>query len=204
LDAFCSQSSVASPSKLLTVKMGDFLKQKFEFLFKFRYDVNGDGVVNFEDYEAVVTKLATAANVGPGDHFYDETVRYQKEVFQFLMDHADVDHDGSIDCKEFSNWATGVAAEIAASGTIPQHLQGFFKASFSNSDQNGDGEVDRDEFIALQKLWDIPEDKAGMGFDKLTNNGSTCINEEAWLDMTKKFWTCNDPADTSRYYFGFH
>merc|ERR1712002_512262 len=107
---------------LLTVKMGDFLKQKFEFLFNFRYDVNGDGVVNFEDYEAVVTKLASAAGVGPGDHFYDETVRYQKEVFQFLMDHADVDHDGKIDCGEFSNWATGVAAEIAASGTIPQHL----------------------------------------------------------------------------------
>merc|ERR1712042_149975 len=82
----CSRSSVASPFKLLTVKMGDFLKQKFEFLFKFRYDVNGDGVVNFEDYEAVVTKLASAAGVGPGDHFYDETVRYQKEVFQFLMD----------------------------------------------------------------------------------------------------------------------
>merc|ERR1712098_966947 len=66
------------------------------------------------------------------------------------MDHADVDHDGKIDCGEFANWATGVAAEIAASGTIPQHLLGFFKASFSNSDQNGDGEVDRDEFIALQ------------------------------------------------------
>ena len=45
-------------------------------------DVNGDGVVNFEDYEAVVNKLASAAGVGPGDHFYDETVRYQKEVFQ--------------------------------------------------------------------------------------------------------------------------
>jgi len=184
--------------------MGDFLKQKFEFLFKFRYDVNGDGVVNFEDYEAVVTKLATAAGVGPGDHFYDETVRYQKEVFQFLMDHADVNHDGAIDCAEFADWATGVAAEIAASGTIPQHLQGFFKASFSNSDQNGDGEVDRDEFIALQKLWDVPEDKAGMGFDKLTNNGSTCINEDAWLHMTKKFWTSNDPMEPSRYYFGFY
>merc|ERR1712178_298680 len=192
------------PSQSYTVKMGDFLRQKFEFLFKFRYDVNGDGVVNFEDYEAVVEKLAKAAGVGPGDHFYDETVRYQKEVFQFLMDHADVDHDGKIDCGEFSNWATGVAAEIAASGTIPQHLQGFFKASFSNSDQNGDGEVDRDEFIALQKLWDVPEDKAGSGFDKLTNNGAIKITEDSWLMMTKKFWTSNDPADSSRYYFGFY
>jgi len=184
--------------------MGDFLRQKFEFLFKFRYDVNGDGVVNFEDYEAVVEKLAKAAGVGPGDHFYDETVLYQKEVFQFLMDHADVDHDGKIDCGEFSNWATGVAAEIAASGTIPQHLQGFFKASFSNSDQNGDGEVDRDEFIALQKLWDVPEDKAGSGFDKLTNNGAIKITEDSWLDLSKKFMTTNDPADPSRYYFGMH
>merc|ERR1711962_1375837 len=165
-----------------TAKMGDFLKAKFDFLFKYRYDVNGDGVVNFEDYEAVVTKLATAAGVGPGDHFYD----------------------GAIDCAEFADWATGVAAEIAASGTIPQHLQGFFKASFSHSDQNGDGEVDRDEFIALQKLWVVPEDKAGMGFDKLTNNGSTCLNEDAWLGLTKKFWTCNDPMEPSRYYFGFY
>jgi len=184
--------------------MGDFLRQKFEFLFKFRYDVNGDGVVNFEDYEAVVEKLAKAAGVGPGDHFYDETVLYQKEVFQFLMDHADVDHDGKIDCGEFSNWATGVAAEIAASGTIPQNLQGFFKASFSNSDQNGDGEVDRDEFIALQKLWDVPEDKAGSGFDKLTNNGATKIDEHSWMQYATKFFTSNDPNDPSRYYFGFH
>merc|ERR1712168_1774010 len=97
------------------------------------------------------------------------------------MDHADVNHDGAIDCAEFADWATGVAAEIAASGTIPQHLLGFFKASFSNSDQNGDGEVDRDEFIALQKLWDVPEDKAGMGFDKLTNNGQLKLDEDSWM-----------------------
>jgi len=184
--------------------MGDFLKAKFEFLFNFRYDVNQDGVVNFEDYEAVVEKLASAAGVGPGDHFYDETVKYQKEVFTFLMDHADVDHDGKIDCGEFSNWATGVAAEIAASGTIPQHLQGFFKASFSNSDQNGDGEVDRDEFIALQKLWDVPEDKAGAGFDKLTNNGAIKVDENSWMHYATKFFTSDDPKDPSRYYFGFH
>merc|ERR1711990_737538 len=46
----------------------------------------------------------------------------KRRFSRFLMDHADVDHDGKIDCGEFSNWATGVAAEIAASGTIPQHL----------------------------------------------------------------------------------
>jgi len=188
----------------LTVKMGDFLKSKFEFLFNYRYDVNGDGVVNLEDYEAVVEKLGNAAGVGAGDPFYEETKKYQKETFQFLMDHADADHDGAIDVGEFSKWAIGVAAEIAASGSIPQHLQGFFKASFSNSDQNGDGEIDRDEFIALQKLWDIPEDKAGMGFDKLTNNGAIKINEDSWMELSKKFMTTNDPADPSRYYFGMH
>jgi len=184
--------------------MGDFLKAKFDFLFKYRYDVNGDGVVNLEDYEAVVEKLVNAAGVTENDHFYQETKKYQREVFEFLMEHADVDKDGKIDCGEFSNWATGVAAEIAASGTIPQHLQGFFKASFSNSDQNGDGEVDRDEFIALQKLWDVPEDKAGSGFDRLTNNGQIKITEDSWLELSKKFMTSNDPADPSRYYFGMH
>jgi len=184
--------------------MGDFLKSKFEFLFNYRYDVNGDGVVNLEDYEAVLEKLAKAAGVGEGDAFYEETKKYQKETFQFLMDHADVDHDGKIDCGEFCNWAIGVAAEIAASGTIPQHLQGFFKASFSNSDQNGDGEIDRDEFIALQKLWDIPEDKSAMGFDKLTNNGTTKLDESCWMVFARNFFTSDDPNDVSRYYFGFH
>ena len=125
--------------------------------------MNGDGVVNFEDYEAVVTKLATAAGVGPGDHFYDETVRYQKEVFQvisvaiillvdtilvvvfvvdthasivgliyarlfflaqFLMDHADVDHDGKIDCGEFANWATGKSSQnhVRYAPTVPDGM----------------------------------------------------------------------------------
>ena len=51
----------------------------------------------------------------------------------------------------------------------------------------GDGEVDRDEFIALQKLWDVPEDKAGMGFDKLTNVRIYII---AYEDLSSVYNSC--------------
>merc|ERR1712142_771513 len=43
--------------------MGDFLRKKLEFLFRYRYDVNSDGMINFEDYESVVKKLTSAVAV---------------------------------------------------------------------------------------------------------------------------------------------
>merc|ERR1712142_816071 len=91
--------------------MGDFLRKKLEFLFRYRYDVNSDGMINFEDYESVVKKLTSAAAVQPGDKFYDDTDARQQQTFSFLMEAADKDGDGAISMGEFIEWGMNIGKQ---------------------------------------------------------------------------------------------
>jgi len=182
--------------------MGDFIKAKLQFLFRYRYDVNSDGVVNFEDYESVVKKLTSAAAVQPGDKFYDDTDARQQETFSFLMASADKDGDGAITMDEFIEWGCDISKRISDGEDIPEELMKFFKLNWRNTDQNDDGVIDRDEFIAVHKLWDVPSRLSAKAFDSLTNNGEHKMDFERYMDISRRFFTTHDVADNSRFFYG--
>merc|ERR1712121_131398 len=187
--------------KTPTTTMGDFLRKKLEFLFRYRYDVNSDGLINFEDYESVVKKLTSAAAVQPGDKFYDDTDARQQETFAILMESADKDGDGSISMDEFIEWGMNIAKRMEGE-QLPDDLMKFFKLNWRNTDQNDDGMVDRDEYVAVHKLWDVPAKLSGPAFDSLTNNGEHQLDFKLYLDISKRFFSSYDVKDNSRYFYG--
>jgi len=183
--------------------MGDFVKKKLEFLFKYRYAITpGDPMINYDDYEAVVKQLTSAAAVQPGDKFYDDTVINQQETFAILMEHADKDGDGAITMEEFTEWGLRVGQQLMAGGDIPEETMNFFKLTWRNTDQNGDGVVDREEYIAVHKLWDVPRKLSGPAFDSMTNNGEKELDFDLYLDISKRYFTTYDIKDNSRYFYG--
>jgi len=181
--------------------MGDFLRKKLEFLFRYRYDVNSDGMINFEDYESVVKKLTSAAAVQPGDKFYDDTDTRQQQMFAFLMESADKDGDGAISMDEFIEWGMNISKQMEGT-EIPDELMKFFKLNWRNTDQNDDGVVDKDEYIAVHKLWDVPGRLSGPAFDSLTSNGEKQLDFNLYLDISKRFFSSYDVKDNSRYFYG--
>jgi len=181
--------------------MGDFLRKKLEFLFRYRYDVNSDGMINFQDYESVVKKLTSAAAVQPGDKFYDDTDARQQQTFAFLMEAADKDGDGEISMEEFIEWGMNIGKQMDGD-VIPDDLMTFFKLNWRNTDQNDDGIVDKEEYVAVHKLWDIPERLSGPAFDSLTNNGEKQMDYTLYLDVSKRFFSSYDVKDNSRFFYG--
>jgi len=183
--------------------MGDFLRKKLEFLFRYRYDVNSDGMINFEDYESVVKKLTSAAAVQPGDKFYDDTDARQQETFAILMESADKDGDGSISMDEFIEWGMNIAKRMEGE-KLPDDLMKFFKLNWRNTDQNDDGMVDRDEYVAVHKLWDVPAKLSGPAYDSLTNNGEKPLDFNHYLEISKRFFSTYDVKDNSRFFWGVY
>jgi len=183
--------------------MGDFLRKKLEFLFRYRYDVNSDGMINFEDYESVVKKLTSAAAVQPGDKFYDDTDARQQETFAILMESADKDGDGSISMDEFIEWGMNIAKRMEGE-KLPNDLMKFFKLNWRNTDQNDDGMVDRDEYVAVHKLWDVPAKLSGPAYDSLTNNGEKPLDFNHYLEISKRFFSTYDVKDNSRFFWGVY
>jgi len=181
--------------------MGDFIKKKLEFLFRYRYELSGSGGIDFEDYDSVVKKLTAAAAVQPGDKFYDETEDRQMETFRYLMNTADKDGDGEINLDEFIEWGLGISREME-SGQLSEGLMQFLKLNWRNTDQNDDGVVDKEEFIAVHKLWDVPKKLSAPAFDSLTGNGEKPLDFDLYLDISKRFFTSYDVADNSRYFYG--
>merc|ERR1739838_71416 len=142
--------------------------------------------INFQDYESVVKKLTSAAAVQPGDKFYDDTDARQQQTFAFLMEAADKDGDGEISMEE----------------VIPEDLMKFFKLNWRNTDQNDDGIVDKEEYVAVHILWDIPERLSGPAFDSITNNGEKQLDYTLYLDVSKRFFSSYDIKDNSRFFYG--
>jgi len=181
--------------------MGDFVRKKLEYLFRYRYDVNSDGLINFEDYESVVKKLTSAAAVKPGDKFYDDTDSFQQDTFRYLMKAADDDGDGNISMDEFIEWGMSIKAEIEK-GDISENLLKFFQLNWRNTDQNGDGVVDKEEFIATQKLWDVPRKLSAPAFDSMTKDGSLELDFDLYMDISKRYFSSMDITDNSRFFYG--
>merc|ERR1739845_294770 len=86
------------------------------------------------------------------------------------MESADKDGDGAISMDEFIEWGMNIGKQMDGD-TVPDELMKFFKLNWRNTDQNDDGVVDKDEYIAVHKLWDVPQQLSGPAYDSLTNNG---------------------------------
>lgn len=183
--------------------MGDFLRKKLEFLFRYRYDLDSAGVgeINFDDYESVVKKLTSAAAVQPGDKFYDDTSARQQQTFTFLIECADKDGDGCISMDEFIEWGMNISRQMQGE-ELPDELMKFLKLNWRNTDQNDDGVVDREEYIAVHKLWDVPRKLSGPAFDSLTNNGEKQLDFDLYIDISRRFFSSYEVKDNSRYFYG--
>eukprot|EP01091_Cochliopodium_minus_P021086 TRINITY_DN949_c0_g1_i1.p1 TRINITY_DN949_c0_g1~~TRINITY_DN949_c0_g1_i1.p1 ORF type:complete len:134 (-),score=49.44 TRINITY_DN949_c0_g1_i1:108-509(-) len=121
-----------------------------EKLFKLM-DTDGGGTVSFKE-------LAMALNqLGKGD---------AKEKLSYVFDMYDVDGNGKLDSKEIEhivNQMTKIAESTG--GALSHNTKEFNQSLMKRLDENGDGEIDRNEWI--EKGSSSPSLLALLGIRKL-------------------------------------
>lgn len=145
--------------------MGALLDQKYEKLFTL-LDVNGDGVIAEDDFELMSGRVLAAfgeeRTAGKGQEYADEMLKY----WQTLRESADADGDGRIDQREFGQ------ALRQVSDRFDTLIGPLYQAGFRLADRDDNGEVTKEEFVAVETAIGVPAGEAAATFDRLTGHGA--------------------------------
>ncbi|MBB6039602.1 EF-hand domain-containing protein [Phytomonospora endophytica] len=176
----------------------EFQRRKVDRSFR-HFDVNADGFIDVRDGG----KLAQAYinGLGPTDPFVQLAVHERVEIYyRQLARGLDADKDGRISPAEFRE--VFAHAIVAPADGFGRYLQPLVDVVFTCCDDDGDGRIDRREFLSLQKLLGTTEVAAEQAFRRLDSDGDGRISREEFAAAARDYYTGDDPEGPGTALFG--
>ncbi len=180
-------------------------KQKLIHMFEL-LDVDGNGVLEYEDFRMVVDTMAAERGWNSANRRYRSLVASNRRLWKMISRPIDIDDDGSITLIEW------LAFHIRAFVSSPQHEN--FKPEFSSAlsatakffcdmlDSDGDGKVSLEDYILFCGAYNVGPDEARQAFALFDRDGSGDITQEEVEAMVKEFYLSEDPESLGNRFFG--
>jgi Ca2+-binding EF-hand superfamily protein len=180
-------------------------KQKLMHMFEL-LDVDGNGVLEYDDFRMVVDTMAEERGWERNNRRYISLVASNKRLWTMISRNIDIDSDGSITLMEW------LAFHIKAFIEDPM-TKGFdpkFSAALRGTatffcdmlDSDGDGKVCIDDYIAFCAAYNVSEAKARLSFGLFDRDGSGDITVQEVEEMVKEFYLSDDPMAPGNLFFG--
>ncbi|MBH1937429.1 EF-hand domain-containing protein [Streptomyces sp. AV19] len=132
-------------------------------------DTDGDGVISRHDYFTRIDRLAVATRRGEEDPMVVRARAAGERAWAVM----DADGDGRMTEDEYLAWVG-----VEAFDTICSPALG---ALFDLADTDGDGTVDRSEFVVLRTALGNPAGNAEAAFDALDTDGDGRVGRHDYL-----------------------
>ena len=118
-----------------------------------------------------------------------------------LADHCDSDRDGHISPAEYR---TGMLAAFVAGDRYEAIFQPAAGALAIVADTDGDGRIDRAEFLAMEAALGVAEADADHAFTRLSTHGHLDVRK--YFDAVRDYYTSPDPQAPGNWLYGpaFH
>jgi len=172
-------------------------KQKFDNYFR-HLDRDGDGVIEWEDFEAVVENIRTARGWEAQDERHRRLVEAQRYYWQKLSEIVDTDGDGKISPAEFQAFHESIGREIDAQGKPPAWAVALVHAYHRVLDANGNGTIGVNEYaVYLKALGATTEPAEAFGRLDLDRDGKIDIDEME--ELYTQYVISNNPSDPGNY-----
>ncbi len=152
------------------------------------YDVDRNGVIEKEDFEAICQNFATARNLTQGTPQYQELHEKFMEDWKCLQKDADQNNNGKI---ELAEWLQYSDRRINSPNTY-QIVVDLANQVFELLDIDGDGVIGLEEYKTFCWSWRLPEDLAVENFPNLDLNGDGNINKNEFLKLVRQFYRGDD------------
>lgn len=179
----------------------DKLMHMFELL-----DVDGNGVLEYDDFRMVVDTMADERGLDRSSRRYLSLVASNKRLWKMFSRHLDVDHDGGISMAEW------LAFHIKAFLTDPvsQGLEPEFSSALTATakffcdllDSDGDGVVTASDYILFCGAYNVGENEARIGFEMFDRDGNGSLTQDEIVEMVKEFYLSDDPDALGNLFFG--
>lgn len=179
----------------------DKLMHMFELL-----DVDGNGVLEYDDFRMVVDTMAEERGLDKSSRRYLSLVASNKRLWKMFSRSLDANNDGSISLAEW------LAFHIKAFITDP--LENGMDPEFSSAldstarfflellDSDGDGVVTVDDYIMFCAAYNVGENEARIGFEMFDRDGNGQLSQDEVVKMVKEFYLSDDPEALGNLFFG--
>ncbi|WP_217214887.1 EF-hand domain-containing protein [Streptomyces sp. AC550_RSS872] len=170
--------------------------QKFNVLFDW-FDQGKDGQLTQDDLQGMAglfAKLAKddRANATAMRNAFDQW-------WQLLLKHGDSNNDGQVSRDEF---ITVMEANI----TSPEHFQSAIlaiaDALMQALDTDGDGVLNRAEYVRLYDELGVPPVHSEAAFERLDRDGNGVITHDEWRTAISEFYLSTDPDAPGNWLLG--
>ncbi|WP_129843458.1 EF-hand domain-containing protein [Streptomyces sp. RFCAC02] len=144
------------------------------------FDVNGNGVVEAEDFDLMAARVAEAASAS-GEAAKDAMRAAFRRWGTTLVAELDADRNGVVDFEEFR-------AYVLAPERFEGPLAEFAESLAALGDPDGDGMVERPEFMALMLAIGFERANIDALFDAFGPTEADAIPVATWVEGIKDYY----------------
>ncbi|MFJ6700359.1 EF-hand domain-containing protein [Streptomyces sp. NPDC091272] len=164
-----------------------FQQRKIENMFA-AFDVNGDGYLQKDDFEALVVRWSQLPGVEPGTELRERVETLLMGWWDGLLSVADANNDGKVDMGEL---LTLVDRLPAMRDTVAATADTLFDAV----DESRDGRISRAEHRRLVEIWHGRSVETDDVFDRLDLDGDGYLGRAEFAALWCQFWISDDPSE---------
>jgi Ca2+-binding EF-hand superfamily protein len=177
-----------------------FLLKKWDHAFAVFFDMNKDGVLEWEDFEILVSAIKHSR--GEDSEDYRRALVAMKEIWQKLLSASDVDGDNKVSVDEWKHmWYTSMGNDDDLAW---QQL--YLDYVFRLFDTSADGVIDLSEFIESMAYYGIDKRHATWAFDKFAfgpkGQRVHAITRQQFNVLWKEYFQSLDVTKPGNYLFG--
>ncbi|MFJ9518545.1 EF-hand domain-containing protein [Kitasatospora sp. NPDC101801] len=164
-----------------------FQRDKIKGMFA-AFDVNGDGYLQRDDFEALVVRWSRLPRVAAGAELRTTLEAVLMGWWESLLAHGDANGDGRVDLDELLALVDELPGMVAAVSTTADTI-------FDAVDENGDGRISRSEHQRLVETWNGQSVDTDGIFDLLDLDGDGYLSRAEFALLWVQFWISDDPAE---------
>ncbi|KAE9418274.1 hypothetical protein Angca_005900, partial [Angiostrongylus cantonensis] len=177
-----------------------FLIRKWQYAFRTFFDLTGNNVIEWRDFQALIDAIGAVRGVDGEDHLAARLSL--THVWQAMTATVHKDTTDKITLVDWIRmWADSLTAEKE-----PAWQKAYLDYMFHLLDASGDQLVDLAEYIEVLGYFSIPREEAISCFDKFAVNsaGGQCnsIDHKRFVDLWQQYFWSNDVNDVGNYLLG--
>jgi hypothetical protein len=180
----------------------EFQKRKLMKLFSM-YDAQNLGVLKLADFEQLAQQLAALRGWKPGTPAYESNLN-QYLLLQWNRMRAAIKqklHHAKDSCVSLEEWFAYYNI-VLNDKTYQEELKLLTEAVFYVVDADESGQLDKGEWTALFRVYNLPVIYVDETFARIDRDGDDVLSKEEVLSTFQVFLYSNEPEQSGNYMFG--
>lgn len=162
-------------------------------------DTDGNGRIEQQDFDLIVTRLSDQFGQAPGSPKHTELSKAYRGMWEGLRSLMDTDGDGAISREEYT---AGLRADAATGEGYRQLVRPVAKAIIGLCDLNGDGRLDGEELAKAHIAMGMEDKDHEAAMSRLDLDGDGFISEDELAQAIEQFFLSEDEDAAGNWLFG--